>query len=361
MTTPAALAIVNGLLTPNLRGALPFVIMLLMIQDIHPEIIFELISHVQISQLQYNAIIMALTQLRLFASLLPAVKGVNPPTFGDQRARFRILHQDKVSRIFADFQDSVLSRILVKCGFAGTLPSLEVVQHFVSNLAVVHMSPCQIFPIGQLFLAPDEHLILLKTALQMQSMIAHVRSSYPEIVSFLARNENTLKNFCMVLKNHLDIMQIRLDCINFYVLECVKMNDLYILCILAVIDPEFDQTLTQVIQNCGYPNGPYQDIQKYSQFLTENCQSIAPMIFGHFLNIGSVLNLFSTMGKMKSKTRPMSVEYTINPWSMTFRQIVYSGKYQFEKEKVELGSSVPFFEIFCKILGCFFQKFCADF
>ena len=184
MTTPTALALVNGLLTPNLKGSLPFVIMLLMIQAIHPEIIFELVLHVTMTRHQYNAIIMAWTQLRLFASILPAVRGVKPQTFQDQRSRFRIFPQDRVSRIFADFQTSVLSRILVQCGFAGTLPSLEVVQHFALNLALVRMSPLAIFPIDQLFLSPNADLILLKTALQMQKMIAHVRVSYPEIVFF---------------------------------------------------------------------------------------------------------------------------------------------------------------------------------
>jgi hypothetical protein len=91
---------VNGLLTPNLRGSLPFVIMLLMIQGIHPEIIFELVPYVTITWRQYHAIIMALKQLRLFASLLPAVKGVKPQTFQGQRFRFRTFPQDQVSRIF---------------------------------------------------------------------------------------------------------------------------------------------------------------------------------------------------------------------------------------------------------------------
>jgi len=145
MTTPVALAIVQAFLTPNLRGGLPFLIMLLMIQGIHPEIIFELIPHFQMSQCQYNAIIMAWTQLRLFASFLPAVKGVKPQTFQGQRSRFRTFPQDKVSRIFVNFQNSVISRILVQCGFAGTLPSLEVVQNFASNLVLVRTSPLPIF------------------------------------------------------------------------------------------------------------------------------------------------------------------------------------------------------------------------
>ncbi len=99
MNTPAAL--VQAFLTPNLKDGLPIVLMLLMIQGIHPEIIFVLVQHVQMSQRQYNEIIMAWTQLRLFASVLPAVKGVKPQTFQGQRSRFRKFPQDPVSRVFA--------------------------------------------------------------------------------------------------------------------------------------------------------------------------------------------------------------------------------------------------------------------
>jgi hypothetical protein len=168
MSSP--LAIVQALLTPNLRDSLPIMIMLLMIQGIHPEIIFELIPYVQMSQRQYDAIIMALTQLRLFASILPAVKGDKPQTFQEQRSRFRKFPQNKVSRIFADFQNEVLSRMLVQCGFAGTLPSLEVVQHFASNLTLVRMSPSPIFSIeiyrAATFWRASRQLSIASTALR---------------------------------------------------------------------------------------------------------------------------------------------------------------------------------------------------
>jgi len=357
MNTPAALALVQALLIPNLCR-LPIVIMILMIQGIHPEIIFELVPHVQISQRQYHAIIMAWTQLRLFASLLPAVKGVKPQTFQGQRSRFRKFPQDPVSRVFARFQNEVILKRLERLGFAGTLPSLEVVQQFASNLGVVRMSPCQIFPIGQLFLTTKSHLVLLKTALQMQSMIAHVRSSYPDIVSFLSLNENALKNICMVWKNQMDVKNIAFGRL-YDILEPIKINDLFIFCILAVIDPAFDRSLTQVIQNCGYPSEPYQNIQKYYQFLKDNCKSIEPMIFGNFLNIGSVLDLFSTM---VTSTLIVSISrYALKPWSMAFGQILYSGQPEFEEVTIELGTYERIFDVFSRFWDVFFRNFARTF
>jgi len=207
MSSHTALALVQALLTPNLRGRLPFVIILLMIQGIHPEIIFELVPYVTMTRRQYHAIIMAMTQLRLFASLLPEVKDVKPPTFQGQRSRFRTFPQDPVSRVFVDFQNSVLKKMLVRCGFAGTLPSLEVVQHFASNLAIVRRSPSAFFPPGELFLAPNANLVLLKTALQMKMMIEHVRSFYPEIVYLLSHNKSALMNLIIVWRKQVIVKQ----------------------------------------------------------------------------------------------------------------------------------------------------------
>lgn len=351
------LALVHALLTPNLRHELPYVIMILMIQGIHPEIIFELIPYVTMSQQQYDAIIMAWTQLSLFASLLPAVKGVKPQTFQGQMFRFSTFSQDRISIVFANFQNSVLKKILVRCGFAGTLPSFDVVQNLASNLTLVRRSSMHIFPIERLFLAPKEHLIVLKTALQMQSMIAHVRSTYPDIASFLAQNENAMKNIITVWRNQLDVKQTSYRCL-FDFNEPVKMNDLFIFCMLTVINPEFDQSLVEVIQKCGYPSGPLQDIQKHSEYLKNHCKSVEPMIFGHFLNIGQVLDCFSNI---VTSTMMIYVTYTLSPWSIGFGQIVYSGQPEFEKLTIIQESSMPIFDVFSTFWHGFFRNFARTF
>jgi hypothetical protein len=361
MTTPTALALVNGLLTPNLRNGLPFMIMLLMIQGIHPEIIFELIPHVIMSQQQYDAIIMAWTQLRLFSSLLPAVKGVKSKSFRDQRGLFRTFPQDRISRIFVNFQNEVLSRMLKKFGFFGLHPSLEVVQKLAENLVVVRTSRCPIFPPKVLLLSPDADLILLKTALQMQSMIEHVRSSYPEIISFLAQqNENALKNIIMVWRNQVSVNQIVYRSL-FNMHEPARIHSLFIFCIVAATRPEFiDENLAQFIQNCGDQNKTMQFSydRETLKFLEENCETFEPMTL-QLGDIGRVIELFSSM--LTSTTRPFQVRYELRPWSIGFGQIRHSGCLGFEEVIVEQGSYELIFDVFTRFWDLFFRNFALTF
>ncbi len=363
MTTPAApaaLAIVNGLLIPNLRTGLPFVIMLLMIQGIHPEIIFELIPHVIMSRQQYDAIIMAWTQLRLFASILPAVKGVKSKSFRDKRGLFRTFPQDQVSRVFAKFQNEVLSTMLKKFGFFCILPSLEVVQNIAANLAVVRMSYCPIFPIGQLLLSPDADLILLKTALKMKRMIEDVRSSYPEIVNLLSHNKSALMNLIMVLKNQVIVKQtVYGNLVNMR--EPAKINSLFTTCILAVIDPRFiDENLAKFIQNCGDRNKTEQFSynSEILTFLEENCETFEPIIL-RLGDIGRMIELFSSM--MTSTTGVFQVSYALKQWSIGFGDIVCSAQHQFEEFTIEQGSSMPIFDVFSTFWDVFFRNFARTF
>lgn len=351
MSSP--LTIVQALLTPNLRDSLPIMIMLLMIQGIHPEIIFELIPYVQMSQRQYDAIIMALTQLRLFASILPAVKGDKPQTFQEQRSRFRKFPQNKVSRIFADFQNEVLSRMLVQCGFAGTLSSLEVVQHFASNLALVRMSPSPIFSIEQLFLSPYADLVLQKTALEMQRMIAHVRSSYPEIVFFLSQNEKALINLILVWKKQVNACELVYDK-QFHLPE-LEITIIFIFCILAVIYPSFvDEHLADFIKSCGNSDTPLHFSQKYHDFMSKS--QFESLIDS---TIRQICRLFSSM---KSSDVPgKMIEYSMNDWTLGFGHIRWSSQFEFESPTILLRSQTPIFEVFLTFWEVFFRNFARTF
>jgi hypothetical protein len=355
------LAIVQALLTPNLRSSLPFVIMLLMLQGIHPEIIFNLIPYVAISRQQHEAVMMAWTQLRLFASLLPAVKGVKPQTFQNQKSRFRSFPQERVSRVFENFENKVLSSMLKNFGFFGILPSLEVVQNLAANLAVVRMSHCPIFPIGQLFLSPNADLILLKTALQIQSMLAHFRTTYPDIASFLAQqNENALNNIIMVWRNQVIVKQTVYGSL-FDILEPAKINSLFIFCILAAIDPEFiDENLALFIQNCGNQNKTmhFSYNCKHLDFLEKNCETFEAKTL-QLGDIGKVIELFSSM--LTSTTRSFQVRYALRPWSMGFGRIVHFDRPEFEEVTIEQGSSVPIFDVFSEFWNAFFLNFSRTF
>jgi hypothetical protein len=357
MSSP--LTIVQALLTPNLRDSLPIVIMLLMIQGIHHEIIFELFPYVQMSHEQYHAIIMAMTQLRLFASLLPAVKGDKPQTFQGQMSRFRKFPQNQVSRIFVDFQNSVLLRILIRCGFAGTLPSLEVIQHFASNIRMVRMSPFPIFPIGQLFLSPNADLVLLKTALEMQDMIEHVRSSYPEIVSFLAQNDNALKNIILVWKKQVNVCELVYD--RQVQLPELEITIIFIFCILAVIDPSFvDEHLADFINSCGNSDTSLHFSKKYQDFMSKSqFESLIDSNYGSCSTMRQICRLFSSM--KSSDVAGKMIEYSMIHWTLGFGHIRWYNQFEFESPTTLLRSQTPIFEVFLKFWNSFFRNFARTF
>lgn len=369
----ASLALVQALLTPNLRAGLPFWIMLLIVQGIHPEIIFNLIRYVTISRQQRDAIMMALTQLQLFASLLPEVKGDKSNSnqaqrhrFQAQRHRFKKFPQDQISLIFGNFQSLVLSRMLMQCGFAGSLPSFEIVRRLGLNLAVVKSVHSNMFPIESLFLVSNQRLVLMKTALQMQDMIEHIRLFNPDIVSFLKQNKNALMNIIMVWKNQVIVKHV-LYGVSFNrhgslydIREDVKMNQLFAFLILAVIDPDFiNESLAQIIANCGDRDVPFQNIQVHSQFLKDHCQSIAPMIFGDCLDIWKVFDWFSWIET--SNERSFRVRYALRSWSMAFGRIVHFDRPAFEEVTIEQESWVPIFDVFSTIWNAFFQNFARNF
>lgn len=351
-----SIAIVQALLTPNLRRDLPFMIMLLMLQGIHPEIIFNLIPYVPISRQQHEAIMMAWTLLRTFSSILPPVRGVKSDSFRKRRIEFR--RESPVSTVFIIFQNSLIRKMLEKCGFLGMFPSFETVQTLVQNLANVRTSHLPMFPIGQLFLAPNSDLVLLKTALEIKRMITHVRSSYPEILSFLSHNENAMKNIIMVWRKQVIVKQIVYGTL-FDILEPAKINSMFIFCILAAIDPDFiDKNLDLFIQNCGDQNKTLHFSYNFKHLAFLNCETVEPKNLEHG-DIGKVIELFSSM--LSSMTKSFQVIYALRQWSMAFGRIVPCDRPEFEEVTFDQGSWVPIFDVFSRLWEVFFRNFARTF
>jgi hypothetical protein len=207
---------------------------------------------------------------------------------------------------------------------------------------------------------------LVNLLLLMQIMIADVRSTYPGIVDFLRKNLNAIKNIINVWENQLKIKQVIYG-ISFdrhgelhNILEPAKMNDLFAFLLLAVIDPEFmDKTMAEIIQNQGNLTASIQITQNHSEFLKNHCKSFEPMISGNFLDIGKVLEFFSSV--TTSETRRFNVRYMLRNWSMAFGSIDPSCYSEFEEVTIDLESSVAIFDAFSTIWRTFFQNFARTF
>ena len=344
-------AIVQAFLIPNLRFSLPYVIMLLMIQGIHPEIIFELIPYVSMSQRQYQTIILAWTQLRLFASILQAVKGVKPQTFQRQRTRFKKFPQDQVSLIFVNFQNSVLKKMLVRVEYDKQVPAFMDILNLALNLSVVKNE--SVLEIQTLFTSCFADLRFLTTALMMHSIISLVRSDYPEIVSFLQQNENAVKNIIRLWEKQVNVK----ECYGGKMLdlqEPLKINIIFHFFISAVIDEELvDESLALLIRT-------YQeDFQipcssKLVEFLKQNFGSILPI--SHSWIIGDIRKIVECFHFMHTTSRSRTqVRYTLTPSSIPFAQS------EFEQLVFEIGNFYPILDVFSKFWHEFFEKFAQTF
>jgi hypothetical protein len=102
MNTPAASAVatfhfVQSFSSLNVWNSFPIVIILLMLQDIHPNIIHELLLHFQMKHCQVRDIILAMMQLRLFSSsFLLDIGGVRKCSL---RQKYRMIRQNPQHRV----------------------------------------------------------------------------------------------------------------------------------------------------------------------------------------------------------------------------------------------------------------------
>lgn len=143
MTTETVSALVKSLLTMRIWNSTTILIMLLMFQDIHPNILYELLPHFQMSHRQVRNIILATIQFRLFCSFIfrDIVELKHLSYFIRKNPHHWVSRQHYV------FRKSIFFNLLKKSGFDGTLKCTgHAVRDFISNFVVFRRSP--IFPIG---------------------------------------------------------------------------------------------------------------------------------------------------------------------------------------------------------------------
>jgi len=353
MSVHAAIALLQLLLTHNFRDSLPFIIMTLVIQGIRPESIFEFLIYFNLNYQQYRAIRMAMMQLRLYASMLPAIKGCRHISYQNRRRMIRQNPQHPVSQLFESFQQRVLLIALNKNGFVGDLQFIKELTHFIYKLADIPPHS-RIFSVSRLFLLPDVDLNLMKIAFEMQKIIEHTRLSYPEIVFFFTQNENALRNIILVWKNQVSACKLVYDS-QYPLTEPIKMSILFVFCIIAVIDSNsIDKHLAEFIKSYGNSNIPLQISQKYQEFILEQDNCLI-----HQFDIREICSLFSSM--KSSNDRGSMIEYSMIQWSLGFGHIGYSNQFEFESPIAFLRSHMPIFGVFANFWEVFFRNFARTF
>jgi hypothetical protein len=343
--TAATAALVQSFFTLHGWRKLPIVIMLLMLQDIHPKIIYELLPHFQLKHREVRNIILAMMQLRLFSSsFLP-----NPNNLSHRSGPSQ--------RLFNNFRSRSFSALIKNCKFVETLEYTgHAARNFISSFVVFRMNP--IFPIGQLFISCVDDLFCLKNACEMILLFEHVRSSYPKIVSFLAQNQDNVQHILRIWKTQIQIREKSYYRIGKRTHERYSGNikehpihDLFVFCMLAITNPGFiDGRLLKYIETFGHQTELPEDScdPKYTDFFREHCKTWALQFVGS-LKIEPMIREFS---RIPNSDGPNGVKYELNP---------SKDDPQFECLIREVERQYPMFGVFKIFLNVFLKNFARRF
>jgi hypothetical protein len=375
MNTPAASAVatfhfVQSFSSLNVWNSFPIVIILLMLQDIHPNIIHELLLHFQMKHCQVRDIILAMMQLRLFSSsFLLDIGGVRKCSLRQKYRMIRQNPQHRVSRLFNGFRSSVFAFLIKKGGFENSLKITgHSVRDFISNFIVFRMNPIFPFPglfLSGLFLSEGMELICIKTACEMNAMVLLMRSSYPEVFSLLAQNEIAFQNIILVWKTQMCIKEKRYFrnrsrklCYPIYSVDITDhpINDLFVFCMLAITYPQFiEEKIFFFIKNFGYRTELLEDPydSKYLEFLRKNCKTSEAKFLRPCDDIRRVIGAFS---RMPNSDGAHGVKYTLQPGTVTSR-LYRIDESKFECLTMEVERQYPILRVFTKFLEVFLHNF----
>ena len=360
MTTETVSALVKSLLTMRIWNSTTILIMLLMFQDIHPNILYELLPHFQMSHRQVRNIILATIQFRLFCSSI--FRDIVELKHLSYFIRKNPHHW--VSRQFYIFRKRIFFNLLKKSRFDDTLKYTgHAVRDFISNFVVFRRSP--IFPIGQLFSSQNSDLICLKTACEMIVLFEQMRSSYPQIVSFLAQNQGNVQRIILIWKTQMCIKEksyykSRKHCHVTYSgnITVHPIHEFFVFCILAITHPEFiDGRLMRYIQTFGDRTELPEDScdPKYTDFFRKNCVTWT-LQFVEFRS----KSLISAFSRMYNSDGPHGVKYELNPTPAT-SSFYQKDDHQFECLTMEVERQYPMLRVFTTFLNLFLKNFARKF
>lgn len=354
---PAAAALVQSFFTLKGWHRLPIVIMLLMLQDIHPKIIYELLPHFHLKRRQIRNIILAMMQLRLFSSsFLPNQSDLShrsDPSHGSYCMRVITIR----IRQLTFFRSRIFGFLLQKSGFESTMEYTgHAVRDFISSFVVFRTIP--IFRIGIVFISSDDDLFCLKTACDMICLFKHVRSSYPKIVSFLAQNQENVQMIIMLWKTQMSAKEKSYYRRGKHTHERYSgditihpIHDLFVVCILAITHPEFiDGRLLKYIETFGDQTELPEDScdPKYTDFIRHECKTWDLQFVG-YLKMKSMIRVFS---RIPNSDDPHGAKYELNP---------SKEDPQFECLTVVVERQFPMLRVFTTFLNLFLKNFTRTF
>ena len=224
-----------------------------------------------------------------------------------------------------------------------------------------------IFPIGQLFISSDDDLFCLKTACEMILLFKHVRSSYPQIVSFLAQNQENMLKIIRIWKTQMKISEKSYYKIKKLTYERYSGNitihpihDLFVFCIFAITRPDFiDKKLRFFIENFGDrsklhhqdPYDPKSIILLMRNLVTRDIR---------YDGTAEISVLLNDLRQMVNSEGALGAKYELRPAPAT------SGIYQihdphFECLTREVDRHQPMFGVFKIFLEVFFRNFARTF
>lgn len=243
------------LLTPKYRESLPVVLMILMTLGIHHDVLFQLLSDVELTTNQSQSLVLVSFQMRILLKLTGFFKSQQVLL---NRTRKKSNRRTSFVRFFDYFSQKVIKEMLKRIHFNGILPlifeSYDICddQEFPFLKILLRHRNSLPHRYGQLMALSfsENRLHLMKTATELQEMVVSMRKRYPKLVLFLRGNPNAVLNAVLCWTKQVSLYKVTPQ--NPFACSIdsqrTSMDFFLIVVLVAVIDPTFlDDVLSKYV------------------------------------------------------------------------------------------------------------------
>jgi hypothetical protein len=316
------------LLTPEYRKSLPIVMMILMMQGIHHDVIFQLISSLELTASQFQSLVLASFQMRVFLELTGLFKSHQVLL---NRTRKRTYRQTSYVHFFDYFKQNLVKKMLQRLQFCGDLPLIYAEPVFPSLKKLIDFQD-SLPPIYRELLSlsiSERRLILLKNAVELQKMIVCMREENSVLASFFRRNPNAVFNVVLCWVQQVSSYEMTPQ--NLFKsskdFKRTPMDFSMIVILVAVIYPNFlDDVLSRYVNSAG---GDYQHkiSSDYVELIIALLNSTGTILpdYDCWFNSGDFLGLIQMMSSMRFPDSDYSRIIRMESWSFLFGHIESRG------------------------------------